>query len=45
MKLFQDSLKKGLSIPEVSLILGHKDVRQLMRYTHLKVNSLLKKLN
>jgi integrase len=24
----------GLTIPEVSLISGHKDVRQLMRYTH-----------
>ena len=26
----------GLSIPEVALISGHKDVRQLFRYTHLK---------
>mgnify|MGYP001250787675 CR=1 FL=1 len=32
--------EKGLSIPEVSLISGHKDVRQLMRYTHLKINNL-----
>ena len=37
--------EKGLSIPEVSLISGHKDVRQLMRYTHLKINSLIDKLN
>ena len=37
--------EKGLSIPEVSLISGHKDVRQLMRYTHLKINNLITKLN
>lgn len=37
--------EKGLSVPEVSLISGHKDVRQLMRYTHLKIDILLKKLN
>ena len=37
--------EKGLSIPEVSLISGHKDVRQLMRYTHLKINNLINKLN
>ena len=36
--------EKGLSIPEVSLISGHKDVRQLMRYTHLKVKNLALKL-
>ena len=35
--------EKGLSIPEVSLISGHKDVRQLMRYTHLKINNLIDK--
>ena len=34
----------GLSIPEVSLISGHKDVRQLMRYTHLKIKNIAKKL-
>jgi integrase len=37
--------ENGLSIPEVSLISGHKDVRQLMRYTHLKINNLIDKLN
>ena len=37
--------EKGLSIPEVSLISGHKDVRQLMRYTHLKIDNLIDKLN
>ena len=26
----------GLSVPEVSLISGHKDARMLFRYTHLK---------
>ena len=36
--------EKGLSIPEVSLISGHKDVRQLMKYTHLKVETLIKKI-
>ena len=36
--------EKGLSIPEVSLISGHKDVRMLFRYTHLKAEDILKKL-
>ena len=31
----------GLSVPEVALISGHKDVRQLFRYTHLKPESLI----
>ena len=34
--------EKGLSIPEVALISGHKDVRMLFRYTHLIVESLYK---
>ena len=33
----------GLSIPEVSLISGHKDVRQLFQYTHLKPENLIAK--
>ena len=33
----------GLSIPEVALISGHKDVRQLFRYTHLKAENLREK--
>ena len=37
--------EKGLTIPEVSLISGHKDVRQLMKYTHLKINNILNKIN
>lgn len=36
--------EKGLSIPEVSMISGHKDVRQLMRYTHLKIENLAKRI-
>ena len=36
--------EKGLSIPEVALISGHKDVRMLFRYTHLKATDVLKKL-
>ena len=36
--------EKGLSIPEVALISGHKDVRMLFRYTHLKAEDILKKL-
>ena len=36
--------EKGLSIPEVALISGHKDVRMLFRYTHLKAEDLISKL-
>ncbi len=34
----------GLSVPEVALISGHKDVRMLFRYTHLKAQSVAEKL-
>lgn len=34
----------GLSVPEVALISGHKDVRMLMRYTHLRPSHLTRKL-
>ena len=37
--------EKGLSIPEVALISGHKDVRMLFRYTHLKAEDVISKLN
>ena len=37
--------EKGLSIPEVALISGHMDVRMLFRYTHLKAEDVLNKLN
>ena len=36
--------EKGLSIPEVALISGHKDIRMLFRYTHLKAEDILRKL-
>ena len=36
--------ERGLSIPEVSLISGHQDVRMLFRYTHLKAKDILRKL-
>ena len=35
----------GLSMPEVALISGHKDPRMLFRYTHIKPESVLAKLN
>ena len=33
----------GMSVPEVALISGHKDVRQLFRYTHLNPNNAFRK--
>ena len=33
----------GMSVPEVALISGHKDVRQLFRYTHLNPENVFKK--
>ena len=36
--------EKGLSIPEVALISGHKDVRLLFRYTHLKAKDIISKI-
>ena len=36
--------EKGLTIAEVALISGHKDVRMLFRYTHLKAEDILRKL-
>ena len=35
----------GLSVPEVSLISGHRDARMLFRYTHLKAEDVAKKLH
>lgn len=40
-KLFE----KGLNPAEVSAITGHKDMRQLKRYTHLRAEDLAKKLD
>jgi len=37
--------ERGLSLPEVALISGHKDPRMLMRYTHLRAEELAKKLD
>ncbi|MYZ48352.1 integrase [Propylenella binzhouense] len=34
----------GLSLPEVALISGHRDTRQLMRYTHLEAAKIALKL-
>ena len=34
----------GLSMPEVALISGHKDPRMLLRYTHMKAETVLAKL-
>jgi len=34
----------GLSMPEVSLISGHKDPRMLFRYTHLRATDVAEKL-
>jgi integrase len=36
--------ERGLSIPEVALISGHRDPRMLFRYTHLKAEDLAHKL-
>lgn len=36
--------EKGLNIMEVSSITGHKDLRMLRRYTHLKAEDLARKL-
>ena len=35
----------GLTVPEVALISGHKDPRMLFRYTHLKAETVARKLN
>ena len=35
----------GLSVPEVALISGHKDMRMLFRYTHLKAENVAEKLS
>ncbi len=36
--------ERGLSVPEVALISGHRDYRMLARYTHLKAEDLVEKL-
>jgi hypothetical protein len=37
--------ERGLSVPEVALISGHKDARMLFRYTHPVRETILKKLD
>lgn len=37
-------VEKGLEILEVATITGHKDLRMLKRYTHLKAENLARKL-
>jgi integrase len=37
--------ERGLSLPEVALIGGHRDPRMLFRYTHLRAEDVAKKLN
>lgn len=36
--------ERGLSVPEVALISGHRDFRMLFRYTHLKAEDIATKL-
>ncbi len=36
--------ERGLSVPEVALISGHKDFRMLARYTHLRAEDVVEKL-
>ncbi len=35
----------GLSVPEVALISGHRDYRMLFRYTHLRAEDFVAKLD
>ena len=34
----------GLTVPEVALISGHRDARMLFRYTHLRAEDIVAKL-
>ncbi|MEQ8966865.1 MAG: site-specific integrase [Azospirillaceae bacterium] len=36
--------ERGLSVPEVALISGHRDYRMLARYTHLRAEDVARKL-
>ncbi len=40
-RLFED---KNLQMAEVMAVTGHKDIRSLLRYTHLQTHQLAKKL-
>ena len=37
--------EKGLSVPEIALISGHRDLRMLLRYTHPMSEGILKKFD
>ena len=37
--------EKGLNVMEVTAIAGHKDLRMLQRYTHLRAEDLARKLS
>ncbi len=43
--LRHEAIERGLSLPEVALISGHRDHRMLMRYTHLRPEKLVAKLD
>jgi integrase len=36
--------EKGLSVPEVALLSGHRDARMLFRYTHPEREKIIRKL-
>jgi len=35
----------GMGIPQVVFISAHKDLKMLMRYTHIRADDLARKLN
>jgi integrase len=37
--------EKGLNVPEVAMISGHRDLRMLFRYTHPKPEEVAAKLS
>jgi hypothetical protein len=43
--LHNEAIERGLSLPEVTLISGHRDHRMLLRYTHLRPENLVAKLD
>ncbi len=43
--LRHEVIERGLSLPEVALISGHRDHRMLLRYTHLRPENLVAKLD
>jgi len=44
-QLRHEPIERGLSLPEVALISGHRDYRMLLRYTHLRPENLVAKLD